>query len=198
MRTVQRELFDNLDEDKNGYLDRDECRKLIQLLKRKLPVDELFDGMLAEQTKSAETVPDGSVSFDNFMRVYNDKLGTERRQVRQEVKLMFEKLDTDHTEKITKEQVHSLVKRIRKRLMLLHPPFDIDNDWNLMIYAEGGDPKDTVSPSGSAGVSFNGFETCVPFLLDSSRASVELLVAEHAAFAGGGRQGWGCTRPTRP
>ena len=165
MRTVQRELFDNLDEDKNGYLDRDECRKLIQLLKRKLPVDELFDEMLAEQNKSAETVPDGSVSFDNFMRVYNDKLGTERRQVRQEVKLMFEKLDTDHTEKITKEQVHSLVKRIRKRLMLLHPPFDIDKDWNLMIYAEGGDPTDPGSPSESVGISFNCFETCVPFLL---------------------------------
>ena len=198
MRTVQRELFDNLDEDKNGYLDRDECRKLIQLLKRKLPVDELFDGMLAEQTKSAETVPDGSVSFDNFMRVYNDKLGTERRQVRQEVKLMFEKLDTDHTEKITKEQVHGLVQRIRKRLMLLHPPFDIDKDWNLMIYAEGGDPTDPGSPSESVGISFNCFETCVPFLLDPSRASVGRLVAERAAFAGGGRQGWGCTRPTRP
>ena len=110
---------------------------------------------------------------------------------------MFEKLDTDHTEKITKEQVHSLVKRIRKRLMLLHPPFDIDKDWNLMIYAEGGDPTDPGSPSESVGISFNGFETCVPFLLDSSRASVERLVAEHAAFAGGGRQGWGCTRPTR-
>ena len=109
MRTVQRELFDNLDEDKNGYLDRDECRKLIQLLKRKLPVDQLFDEMLAEQTKSAETVPDGSVAFDNFMRVYNDKLGTERRQVRQEVKLMFEKLDTQILVKKHHQKTHILI-----------------------------------------------------------------------------------------
>lgn len=78
---------------------------------------------------------DDQIHFTSYTSVFNVILGAERRNHRLVVKLGFEKLQRDSGDDVqglTKRQVAELVYSCKKRMLLLRPAFDIEDDWKLM------------------------------------------------------------------
>jgi hypothetical protein len=87
-----------------------------------------------------EDIPNdrNQVNFRAFVAIFNKVMGKKRHEQRLMVKSLFEKLQRDPTG-LSRIQMHKMVKRCTKQLMLLEPAFDIEQDWKLMLQLSGDD-----------------------------------------------------------
>jgi Ca2+-binding EF-hand superfamily protein len=141
--------FQEIDEDKNGFLDASETEKLAKKLnlKRftKLKMREAFPSM----------APGGSklVSFTEFNKWFQLNKENVRRKDRSQIRWLFEKLDSDSNGGLDKTEIARLFRdscRHSKQLASLDPPFDLETDWPAM--------DKTADTNGDLQVTFDAFE----------------------------------------
>ena len=131
--TLPRDLFRDLDVDGNGSISLDEFKEMVQLLKTKVPVQRIFDEMLAMQSRQPVSVPPSEVGFDAFVSTYNNELGSLRRENRPSVKENFERIQGKNENGIDKLDFGMLVKRCKRKLLLLPPEFQLEKDWSIVV-----------------------------------------------------------------
>ena len=124
------EWFKELDDDSSGVLEEDEAKRLCKKLNLKV---SKFHKIFAE----LDTGGDGTVSFVEFVHWFNERKTSERREMRLQVRDLFEKMDRDRSGKLSKEEISSLVKKSKNKLNLVDPPFDVDRDWEVMKKTDG-------------------------------------------------------------
>lgn len=119
------EWFKELDDDSSGELDMGEAKQLCVKLKLKV---KNFEKVFAELDSGG----DGTVSFTEFVHWFNERKTAERREMRLQIRDIFEKMDKDRSGCLSKDEIRTLVKKSGKKLNLVDPPFDIEEDWKAM------------------------------------------------------------------
>ena len=109
------EWFKELDDDSSGVLEEDEAKRLCKKLNLKV---SKFHKIFAELDSGG----DGTVSFVEFVHWFNERKTSERREMRLQVRDLFEKMDRDRSGKLSQEEISSLVKKSKNKLNLVDPP----------------------------------------------------------------------------
>lgn len=166
-------MWQALDVDGNGRLSALEAAGITQMLHVNWDVEEAWAEAI-ELFEVKERVAQGEhhglrrtlsgrdgfkeqlteISFGSFVQLYNLRMGAQRRQLRVDVKALFEKLDANHSGTLNKQQLAILVRRCKKQLGLLPPEFELERDWGYLT--SDSPPTDLDNPS--LGVSWKEFE----------------------------------------
>eukprot|EP01043_Picozoa_sp_COSAG02_P000279 COSAG02_NODE_5_length_66751_cov_63.939148_25_plen_841_part_00 len=119
------EWFKELDDDSSGELDMAEAKQLCVKLNLKV---KNFAKVFAELDAGG----DGTVSFTEFVHWFNERKTAERREMRLQIRDLFQKIDRDKSGCLSKDEIRTLVKKSGKKLNLVDPPFDLEKDWAAM------------------------------------------------------------------
>ena len=137
------EFWAAIDKDGDGFLSEPELKLLCKRLRVQWSTSQLWKEAIElaarDDTQLSMEWKDDVIDFPLFVQIYQLLMGVERRSVRNEVKITFERLDTDRSGGINKGAVEKLYKSLRKVLRLLPPGFEIEADWKLMIEIQGGE-----------------------------------------------------------
>jgi Ca2+-binding EF-hand superfamily protein len=131
--------FCALDQDGSGGLDRDEMWPLVKKVGLNISRRQ-FERKFGELDPSAT----GAVSFNAFNVWWRGMRETERREMRRQVKDVFDAVDTDQSGRLSKAEFAKLVSRAKKHLRLV-PPFDLDKDWRLCKTIRYGDNEEELT-----------------------------------------------------
>jgi Ca2+-binding EF-hand superfamily protein len=128
------QLFQEMDEDGNGLLDRTEMGALSSKLNMKLGKK-----LLESAFRSMDPSATGEVEFSSFLAWYSNHKEENRRKVRSTVQSAFERrLASDASRYLSKEEFQKFVADVKSELQLLPPAFDLETDWALMKITEKG------------------------------------------------------------
>jgi Ca2+-binding EF-hand superfamily protein len=144
------EWFKELDDDSSGELDMAEAKQLCVKLNLKV---KNFANVFAE----LDTGGDGTVSFTEFVHWFNERKTAERREMRLQIRDLFQKIDKDKSGCLSKDEIKMLVKKSGKKLNLVDPPFNLEKDWEAMHKI--GEERDVFGQITKEGeVTFSHFE----------------------------------------
>ena len=158
-----RKWFDELDVDGSGALDKEEFVQLAQ----RLGLHSTSRARLAKEFADVDTQGDGEIGFAQFSLWWSRFKEQERRNLRLQVRDLFEKIDVDGDGALDKHEISRLVQKSTGRggLSALVPPFDLESDWLRMRHHEPVQlPTATADELGEGAaheptVSFSAFET---------------------------------------
>ena len=130
-----RKLFDQLDEDGSGSLDKREVMALAEKLGMKMSASkrrQAYDDMCQQIAMAPDVDSSGEVSFERFLIWFNQRREDDRRKSRRRIHDLFHQMDKDKSGTLDRDEIMKLVRIAKPQLKDLDPPFDIDADWKKM------------------------------------------------------------------
>ena len=124
-----REMFDRMDDDGGGTLDKDEVKSLAKHMGDNLKANDLHNAFT--QMDKLQT---GEVTFNQFKKWFFMRKDDERKAARKKAKEIFNEIDADGGGTLDIDEFKQLAKTLVKKFpkLELDPPFDLHRDFQEM------------------------------------------------------------------
>jgi len=131
-----RKVFDELDADHSGFMDKSEFTRMIKTCggrKRKSKeITEIF-----KRLDDGDDGTPGQISFEQFETWFVEEMKSDVRAARVLARQLFQLADADGSGTLSRSEFSRIAHNLEKKFphVKLDPPFDLHKDWEVMIAA---------------------------------------------------------------